>query len=795
MSRNGDSIVESRLFAQIVLLSMLLLVAFLPAEASQARKTAPDDRMSAMGRIATKVRNQLRNMGVAGASTRSALSAAASTGGEDNHCINTPDDCEDGFSEGPAGGQAETSIAVDSTGQHIVVGFNDTRGFDLNPISVSGFMYSDDGGQTFVDGGQLPTPGDQSLGSLLLPAVFGDPDVKYLGACNFVYSSILLKKFSDVDVVQTLGVHTSKDCGHTWNGPFEVKPASNPNGGVIAGTPLDAADKEFIDVDPETKLVMVSWSNFTPFAPGGVEISTSTNPNIMGAKGGTWSARKVVAARPEDGQSSVPRFDADTPNAYIVWRTFPVLFGNSIGFAKSTDRGETWGPPVDITSPFFTMDQVLGNDRVNTSPSLAVDNTHGPFSGNIYIVYSNNNNQDGADIAFQRSTDRGTTFSPPVLLNLNPGHDLAQWFPWVTVDKDTGRVYVFYYDQGAAKTGDLTRVSFTYSDDGGITWKKQRRLSDDNFHAGWGNDTGQPNLGDYNQAVAQGGELFAVWAGTHLVGFADGQPSLSMTTPDVIFKRTSGSSALVKQVDASAMSQNLPAPISPVVVTPAAKKTLLLTENFNEPDLNGALPAGWTAAHGAGANVVPWVTTRGFCGKNNGMAFHQNANDGLPPGPDVDSSPARWERLRSPVVSVPPDADLVTLDFDVCYDTEDDPNFNILAYDGFFLRVTDLTAGRTLRSVLAEAFEQKFTTDGFQHYPKHLPRSNDPVYFEDMSAWAGESKKFQHVHLEFPGMAGSDVQLRFEFTQDAIGTCADVRPGHTCGVAVDNIKMRSVANQ
>src|SRR5438309_1413384 len=47
---------------------------------------------------------------------------------------------EDGYTENPfGGGQAETSIAVDSTGQHMVVGINDTRGFNLNPTSVSGY--------------------------------------------------------------------------------------------------------------------------------------------------------------------------------------------------------------------------------------------------------------------------------------------------------------------------------------------------------------------------------------------------------------------------------------------------------------------------------------------------------------------------------------------------------------------------------------------------------------------------------------------------------------------------------
>jgi hypothetical protein len=92
--------------------------------------------------------------------------------------------------------------------------------------------------------------------------------VKYIGGCNFIYSSILLAKFSDTGVVQTIGVHRSRDCGHTWTGPFEVQSASNPNGGVVDGQPFDAADKPFIDVDPESHRVLLSWTNFTPFAPG-----------------------------------------------------------------------------------------------------------------------------------------------------------------------------------------------------------------------------------------------------------------------------------------------------------------------------------------------------------------------------------------------------------------------------------------------------------------------------------------------------------------------------------------------
>jgi len=765
------------------LLPGMLLAALvtLPAQAKQMVSTKPqENRMSQAGHLATRVREALKTGAPQG------LAAAMKSAGDGN-CVNTQDDCADD-QDGPAGGQAETSIAVDTTGQHIVVGYNDTRGFSLNPISVSGVMYSDDGGKSWVDGGQLPSPGNDSIGTTRLPQIFGDPDVQYLGGCNFAYSSIMLKKFSATAAAQTMSVHVSRDCGHTWNGPIEVTAATNPNGGLAGGALVDAADKEFMSVDPETGRVLLSWTNFTPFAAGGVEISTTYTDNLLDTSNPVvWSPHQVVANTAADGQSSAPGFAKGSSNAYVTWRRFPSFYTNSIGFSRSTDNGQTWGAPIEINSNFVTMDQVLGNDRVNTSPSLAVDNSSGRNAGNVYVVYADNNSFDGADIYVQRSTDRGLTFSAPKILNSKPGADRAQWFPWVTVDKDTGRVYVFYYDQGVAKTGDLTRVSYVFSDNGGATWKSQKTLTDANFKAGWGNDTGQPNLGDYNQAVAQGGEFFAVWAGTTLPGFTDGQPSGNMTTPDIFFKRlsiTGGEDVNVTLVAGLTQVSN----VKTFSNDAEGKGTVVLSENFNEVG-PGVLPAGWIAAHGAGLNVVPWTTSSSFCGSTSNAAFHTNANDGLP-----NSDPARWERLLSPLFTVPADSSFVTVEFNICTDTEDDPVLPTLGYDGVFLRVTDETPGHTLRSVLAEAFEQTFTTGNANHYPKHMPRNSDPNYFPngDMSMWSGDSLGFQHVKMRLVGMEGTTAQLRFEFAQDGGGICSDVRPGHTCGVAVDNIVVKSV---
>jgi len=891
---------------------MLLLFA-LPAAARPraAGKRAQTPDMSAMGELAARARAAIERTG------GFPHSRPAVKSGDDN-CINEPD-CEgEGEGEGDedniAGGQAEVSIAVDSTGQHVVVGYNDTRGFALNPVSVSGYLYSDDGGVTFVDGGQLPSPGTDVIGATRFPRPSGDPEVEYLGGCNFIYASIVVAKFSSTPApgrsVQTMGIHRSTDCGHTWTGPFTVPPATNPHGAVTpgptGGTPRDAADKEFMDVDPDTGRVILSWSNFTPFAAGGVEISTTYSDDVMTGNPPTWSPRQIVAATAADGQSSAPSFAGNgSANAYLVWRRFPFpgTFGgngNTIGFSRSIDNGASWSAPVDLSSEFFTMDQVLGNDRVNTSPSIATDNSPGPYAGRIYVAHANNNNHDGSDVVFQRSTDGGLTFSAPLRINSRPGDDRAQWYPWVTVDKATGRIYVFYYDQAIATTGDLSESTVTFSDDGGTNWSPPVPLTDRPFHAGWGNDTGQPNLGDYNQAVAQDGELFAAFAVANRppLGFTDGQPSGNMTVPDVFFRRVpqpkndgqgsgdhppanaasratnsaplalsavsftdsggngnidpgdtvnlkltlrnyvtnplnaggqNGTTAVlstttpgvtvtqdqspypnmspgatsvnkkdfVLQIAPSFVpgtpielvldarsSQHGQATLRQTLFTGTPAATTLLSENFNSVP-PGTLPAGWTPVHQSTNNNIPWTTNSTFCGTTSNAAFHQNANDGI-------GGNTRFERLFSPSVTVPAVSSYVTVEFDVCYDTEDDPNFNIQAFDGFLVRVTDLPPAPLVRSELVEAFADELTTGSIQHFPKHFPRNNNGNYFQDMSAWAGFSNGFQHVRMRLPGMAGRNIQLRFEYTQDAFGICSDVRPGHSCGVMVDNVVIKNV---
>jgi hypothetical protein len=791
----------------------------------------------------------------------------------------------------PGGNQGELAIAVDDSGQHVVIGFNDFRGFPLSPISVSGVMWSDDGGQTFHDGGQLSVDAPVDVGGTLLPQVFGDPDIRYLGDCNFIYTSILLAPFGDGSEVQTMGFHRSRDCGQTWEGPFEITSASNPSGLLSGADPVDAADKEFVDVDRTTGRVLMTWTNFTANA---VEVSSTYSDNVL-EETPTWSPRVIVGNRPIDGTGSYPQFGpAGSRKVYVAWGTFFENGNRGVSVARSDDDGATFSAPIDLVPDgFFPMDQILGNDRVHSFPAVAVDRSFGHQRGNVYVAYAPNDGHDGADVVVQRSTDRAATFDAPVDVTSRPGADRAQWFPALASDPKTGRVHLFYYDQGVADSGDLTQSTFTFSDDG-VRWAAPRRLSPATFHAGWGNDTSQPNLGDYNHAVVnRRGDLLAAYAITRSVGFRDGEPgSNRMTVPEPIvtdkaraeqhaittvdLQGTSvhevpGAADLNGSLDAGetfAVSLSLRnyvtnplnartidgalavvhattagvrtllgatlfpklgpgetrTSITPVILAldptfPAGQDvtlaiqvfsksgapvdleatlhtgtpdvvTVLVSENFDEV-APGTLPANWASVHGGGGNTVPWTTDSTFCGTKSNAAFHVNADDGVDPTTDN----ARWERLTGPTFTVPVDADYVTVDLDVCTDTEDDPTFKIQAFDGLFVRFTNNTPGDVLRSVLAEAFETDFTTDGFFGYPKHLPRNNNPNYFQDMSVWAGDSGGIRHVKMRLAGMAGSTATLRLEFTQDDIATCADVRPGHSCGVLVDNIVIKSVKSR
>src|SRR5262249_9538025 len=171
--------------------------------------------------------------------------------------------------------------------------------------------------------------------------------------------------------------------------------------------------------------------------------------------------------------------------------------------------------------------------------------------------------------------------------------------------------------------------------------------------------------------------------------------------------------------------------------------TTLISEDFNGVAAP-ALPAGGGSVYASGTSN-PWVTSTtvpGIGGGGSPAAFHPN------------SGVLGWNRLWSPAVTVPtPPAGVecyVTLDFDLAYSLESEPTKKVLAYDGCYLRIHDLTGGAyTVRSINADAFAEEFHTGSLEGYSGRFARGGIP--FATANLWSGSSQGLKHVAMKFPG--------------------------------------------
>jgi hypothetical protein len=99
----------------------------------------------------------------------------------------------------------------------------------------------------------------------------------------------------------------------------------------------------------------------------------------------------------------------------------------NVGFSKSTDNGATFAAAANLAPATFTMDQCFGNDRNNTSPSMAVDTSAAP-QREIYITYRQRHPRR-RDVVIQTSSNQGASFHGAAEDQQPRRQRQAQWFP------------------------------------------------------------------------------------------------------------------------------------------------------------------------------------------------------------------------------------------------------------------------------------------------------------------------------------------------------------------------------
>lgn len=481
--------------------------------------------------------------------------------------------------------QSETDIAVlnapGSMGKRMVAGWNDSEGFYDRNRGLSGFGYSTDGGNKWIDGGGLPPllPGAGTIPD----RYFGDPVVVvHNGTQKFYYASIyqapagyftLSVNRGSFQVAPPQGVESISNT-RCVNDPTQNEvpdPPTNQKERIIWGPPVQAVlppflgagnqdflDKEWLYVDQNTGTLYLTYTRFTPDGSTPIELVRSFD------QGQTWTPPTIIVPNLLDtfNQATQP-FTTPTGRVIVTWfsRTFSLVTGAEVSqrieAAFSDNDGASFGPTLTV-APVNPQGEPKGYNRgratILNAPYIFVDRgaddglftsqeSSRPGFGNVYITYFSGKTPLGAvtkaaDIFVSTSTTNGTTFGPPVMVN-DDGTNTTHVFPSVQANK-LGDVYVAWIDRRQDPVNNVFNDTYaTVSKDQGLDFghnKVQTKVSTSWFVRA----DARPNFGDYNSSELLGFNQFVtIWAdGRFPLGtFTSTTPPTTRlsATPDVIF--------------------------------------------------------------------------------------------------------------------------------------------------------------------------------------------------------------------------------------------------------------------
>jgi hypothetical protein len=268
--------------------------------------------------------------------------------------------------------QAETTIA--SWGNFVLAGWNDTKGFCPPYGAVQGYGTSTDGGATWVDGGDVPTP---IIGSRWR----GDPVHAVNRKTGDFYIAGLFEKPTNSSFDPGSGMAFAR--GHFSGGSFvfDDNKQISTAGGTVSNPSFH--DKEWIAADSLSGNIYITYSNYidvnTDLAQ--IELLRSTT------NGTTWEAPRVLSPL-GNGQGSRPVV-GPAGEVYVVWYEYD--FPKSrLWVRKSTDFGATFAPAVQVVdfyeNPYSGAPGFRRGGAV-TLPGAAIDASTGPHRGRLYVTW------------------------------------------------------------------------------------------------------------------------------------------------------------------------------------------------------------------------------------------------------------------------------------------------------------------------------------------------------------------------------------------------------------------------
>lgn len=270
------------------------------------------------------------------------------------------------------------------------------------------------------------------------------------------------------------------DGGRTWT--RSLPPVSVCGG----GRGFNRASDPWVSISPDGTVHLMSLSLG---GPGSTHALLATRSRDGGL---TWSEPIAVVQEPGpdvlNDKETLTADPFDSNYVYAVWDRVSGLTNPNpnnhrgpIRFARSSDGGETWEPPRTIYDPGANA-QTIGNQIVVLSDGtlvngfVSIKNASAPLARDMRL-----------QLAVLRSTDRGLTWSEPIVVTDNQPVGVssvktgmpvrsAPFVPALASDMTSGAVYIVWQD-GRLNGGLREGVLFSRSTDGGLNWSTPRQIN------------------------------------------------------------------------------------------------------------------------------------------------------------------------------------------------------------------------------------------------------------------------------------------------------------------------------
>jgi hypothetical protein len=267
-------------------------------------------------------------------------------------------------------------------------------------------------------------------------------------------------------------------------------------------------DKHWVVVDRNTNTMYVTWTQFDKYA----STSSADSSNILFSKsadqGNTWSTPMRLNKEAGDCMDEDFTVEGAVPCVGLHGEVFVAWCGyNKILFDRSYDGGITWMDSDKLVAsvPGGWDYNVPGLNRCNGLSFIACDLSSGPYSGALYISWSDQKNgSNNTDVWICKSIDSGKSWSIPLLVN-DDFTNTHQFMSSMSVDPSTGYVYVLFYDRRNYGISIATDVYLAVSKDGGATFTNHL-ISESPFVPNPGDF-----FGDYTYVSAFNGMVRPIW--------------------------------------------------------------------------------------------------------------------------------------------------------------------------------------------------------------------------------------------------------------------------------------------